>query len=182
VKFHACRQLWNDLMPSFGHPALIDEESKELVEYLRRDNVKSHFRHYLLDKWADALKEQKGSGTEKKLKCKAVRETEVFLLFEFGYHLFGLDQGKIKMHLSPVEEMTSLENALDREVKKKGAWDIQRTKRFYSLMFHDGKKGVFVKCIAKRFTDAYGLISTRSDPYEAVFQFNKFMCGRVVPT
>ncbi|XP_045164107.2 TPR and ankyrin repeat-containing protein 1-like [Mercenaria mercenaria] len=165
IKYQACVQLWNDLMPASGHSLYVGNESRSLLQYIRRDKVVVHFKRFLLEKW------KMFTAGEKKLRSDAARETEVYLLFEFGYHLFGLDTGKRKLERSPEEEMTKLERIFDAEVAAKP--NIVRSQRYYTLMMSRDK--IYVTCVARRFTDAFSLISkSGGDPFEAMMKFSKF--------
>lgn len=169
VKYQACFTLWKDLLPVDGHPVFIAGESRKLLDYLiANDKVHSHLRRFLLERWRKATSCDKG----KILKCSAVRETDVFVTFEFGYHLFGFHSGKRRFDKSPLKEMTSLEYDLDKTIsKKKEGIKV----RYFTFMMSPDQYWMNVECIAHRFTDAYELISEKNEPFEAVFKFNKFM-------
>ncbi|XP_052783611.1 TPR and ankyrin repeat-containing protein 1-like [Mya arenaria] len=170
-KYRAVTKLWEDLMPKGGHPFLIDYDSKQLLDHIvRNDKIQGHLRRYLQEKWVKAVKENR------RLKCLAVRETDVFLVFQMGFYMFRLNFGREKLDRTPNAEMLKLENELDREIsEKKKPIEFKGSMRFYSLMMDPDKYGnMNVQCIARRFADAYEhLISY--NPYEAVFSYGKFV-------
>lgn len=170
IKYPACLLLWNDLMPSAGHPLLVGRESKLLLEYIRKDKeVIVHLKKYLLDTW------RMFTAGDKKLRSNAARETDGYLVFEFGYHLFGFDMGKRMFEYSPKDEMTKLERIFDDEVASRA--NIVKNEKYYTLMMdrYHGGRVVNVTCVAHRFTDAYSLISKNGcDPFEAMMKFSKF--------
>ena len=166
-KFKACTNLLDDLMPFSGHPSLIADDSDELVKYLRKSNkVLGHMRDFLREQW----KIKRGQG--KAYKCLAAKETEIFLLLEFGYRLFGLDVRCI-LDPSPIKCLRNLEFDIDSEVAR-GEWVIKGLKH-YTLATYLWQGKTYVDCIAKRFFAAYSFMSSKPDPYEAVFRFSKFV-------
>ena len=174
-EYKACFCLWNDLVPVTGHPVHAGDDSRTLLTYIcEKDRVQKHLKFFILDQWKSA----RFSKSDETLDCRAVKETDVFLVFEFLYHLFGLHEGKNTLNKSPVKEMRALEGKLDKEIlRHKGGARFQTSSSFfkYSIVMSPEDRSMNVECIAHRFSDAYELISERNDPFEAVIKFNKFM-------
>ncbi|WAR27590.1 TRNK1-like protein, partial [Mya arenaria] len=170
-KYRAVTKLWEDLMPKGGHPTLIDSNSKQLLDFIvRNDKVHGHLERYFHDRW------MKSVNGDCRLKCLAVRETDVFLVFQMGFYMFKLDFGVERLERTPDAEMSKLENELDREISaEKGLAEFKGNMKSYSLMMDTDKNGsINVQCIARRFADAYKHLIFY-DPYEAVFKFGKFV-------
>ncbi|WAR27588.1 TRNK1-like protein [Mya arenaria] len=170
-KYRAVTKLWEDLMPKGGHPTLIDSNSKQLLDFIvRNDKVHGHLKRYFHDRW------MKSVNGDVRLNCSAVRETDVFLVFQMGFYMFNLDFGSGRLERTPDAEMSKLENELDREMSaKKVLAKFKGNLKSYSLMMDTDKNGsINVQCIARRFADAYKHLIFY-DPYEAVFKFGKFV-------
>ena len=168
-KFKACTNLLDDLMPFSGHPSLIADDSDELVKYLRKSNkVLGHMRDFLREQW----KIKRGQG--KAYKCLAAKETEIFLLLEFGYHLFELDVRRI-LDPSPIKCLRAFQSDINSEVATV-EWFIKGMKH-YTLATYSLEGKTYIESIANRFFEAYSFMSSNPNPnpYEAVFKFSKFV-------
>jgi len=162
-KYEAVLKLWNDMLQPSGHPVFVADTSAQLLDHVaRHDKVQAHIRRYLQERWSKMVK------GDRKLKCEAVRETDIFMILHLGYYMFRLSLGKEKMERSPKDEMAKLEYELDKETQRKSG-DLRSNVRFYSLLVY-GRK---VQCIARDFMNAYELV--HSEPFEAVYKFSKFL-------
>ncbi|KAL4228783.1 TPR and ankyrin repeat-containing protein 1 [Mactra antiquata] len=171
MKYQGCVHLLDDLMPAFGHPMLINTDSKSLMVYLRKsDVIATHFKNFLLKTW------DRFTSETNKFESTAVMETQTYLLYQFGCQIFNLQNGRVKLAQSPIKQIISLETQLDREVYNKP--HIYKNRYMYTVMmdydkFCDGK--VSVTCIAKRFVEAIDyLTGDCPNPFESVMKFSKF--------
>ncbi|XP_053381229.1 TPR and ankyrin repeat-containing protein 1-like [Mercenaria mercenaria] len=173
-KYRSCHFILKDLLQETGHPLILAEDSSQFLKPIRTNKlVLKHIKHYLLNRWHDSI-----SGG-KKIKSKAVYETEVFLLFEFSYHLFHYYTWKFGFKRTPKQEMLNFENTLNSELLKDGnSMAIEEHEQNYTVMItlpdkNSQNKSPFITCVAHWFTDAYEHL-TSGDPFQAVLSFGKF--------
>ena len=171
IRFEACKMLWDDIMPSVKYPDYVGN-AKDFVRYLTEYNhekVKFRMHDFLLERWNSA------TAGDKKLKCDAVKSTEVFLLLEFGSHLFRLTEGsRVLNKIEPDREISKLETRITNEVRERNPAEYaKKITKYFTLMID--RKSHVVQCIGKRFSEAYTQMSNDySNPYDAVYKFSKF--------
>ncbi|XP_053388237.1 LOW QUALITY PROTEIN: TPR and ankyrin repeat-containing protein 1-like [Mercenaria mercenaria] len=173
-RYGACRFLWKDFLPESGHPWFLAEDSGQFIK--PNTVVLAHMKQYLLNCWNES------TYGNRKIECRAVIETEIFLLFEFAYHLFHFETktGKLRFERTPKQEMITFENALDNELlKDRNPTDFIKQEKKYTLMSsfvetqNKPDRRIFITCVAHRFTDAYEHL-IKGDPYAAILSFAKF--------
>ncbi|XP_053388238.1 TPR and ankyrin repeat-containing protein 1-like [Mercenaria mercenaria] len=176
-KYQASRFLWDDFLPESGHPLFLAEKSSQFITPVCNNEIGlKHLKYYLVNRWNQSIH------GKCKTKSKAVHETEIFLLFEFAYHLFHFETGKVSFEKTPKQEMLCFENALDIELQMtKNQKEIKHVEKRYTLMvtYPDEQSNLaeraFTTCVAHRFTDAYEDLM-KGDPFEALESFGQFQC------
>ncbi|XP_052214395.1 TPR and ankyrin repeat-containing protein 1-like isoform X2 [Dreissena polymorpha] len=166
-RYKGCFCLWHDLMPVDGHPNLIGNESKKLMEYISGNKVRKQLKEFLLGQWKQAEACDKGM----LLNSQAVRESEVFMRMEFGYYLFRFTTGKHQFETSPSSKMRQLELQLDGEIAKKGK---RFNQTYYTVMVSPHNNTMNVECTARRFIDSFDEL-LKGDVWESVEKFTKFI-------
>ena len=175
IRYEAAKQLWDDIMPAIKYPACIEQEA-DFIKYLtghENEKVRRHMHNYIMESW------QVATTGDKKLKCDAVKSTNVFLLLEFGSRVFKLTENiRILGKIDPKREITSLEAQITKEVRNKEHPDAfeRRIKTYFTLMSETDDRNLrVVQCFGRRFSEAYMMMSQDNpNPWEAIYKFSKF--------